>query len=156
MPTHHPPSDRWFHYHTETHFDELDAQWILHHSRQIRAVERAQQKLVDRLLQADAFDPVRYPDIHVVVRKLEVDYLKPLQGVRPYDVRLRIVRLRECALVTEFLLCSVDSAEIYTRGLRTVCKLSLKTGTPTGWTARFREQVECWMAGGPCEAPHPS
>lgn len=138
------PNDGRFTYNTQTFFDELDAQWILHHSRQIVAVERAQQAFFDHVMGAEQFDPYRYPDINVVVRRLEVDYLIPLKGVGPYKILLRVVRLREAAITTAFELRSRDDATLYTKGLRTVCKLSMKNGNPCGWTQEFRERFSIW------------
>ncbi|MDX2109245.1 MAG: hypothetical protein SFY80_03285 [Verrucomicrobiota bacterium] len=150
MPNLQDPPPGLFVYRDQTHFDELDAQWILHHSRQIQHVERAQQKLFDTIMQTTAFDPVTYPDINVVVRKLEVEYLLPLKGVRPFAITLRILRLRECALTTAFAFHSEDGNECYTRGTRVVCKLSMKTGQPTGWTDTFRTRYSQWEQWGKC------
>lgn len=140
------PEGGRFTFQTQTFFDELDAQWILHHSRQIASVERAQQALFDYVMEADRFDPYRYPDINVVVRRLEVDYLIPLRGVGPYQINLRVVRIREAAMTTAFELRSMDGITLYTRGERTVCKLSMKSGEPCGWTAEFRERFSPWLA----------
>lgn len=146
-------NDGCFTYHTQTFFDELDAQWILHHSRQIAAVERAQQAFFDHVMDADQFDPHRFPDINVVVRRLEVDYLVPLKGVGPYKITLRVARLREAAMTTAFELRSTNGDILYTRGLRTVCKLSMKSGAPCGWTPEFRERFSIWeKAAQQCQA----
>ena len=131
-----------FTYHTRTHFDELDAQWILHHSRQIAHVERAQQALFDEVMGMTVFDPHAFPDLNVVVKRLEVDYLRPLRGVRPFTIRLRVSGLRACVLTTGFELLSADGAELYSRGEREVCKLSMRTMEPTLWTDVFRERYE--------------
>jgi acyl-CoA thioesterase FadM len=125
---------------TQAHFDELDAQWILHHSRQIARVERAQQALFDRVMEMRDFDPVAFPDLNVVVRRLEVDYLQPLRGVRPFMITLQVTGLRACGLTTRFELRSNDGSELYTQGLREVCKLTLDTQLPALWTETFRER----------------
>jgi len=135
-------------YRTQTAFDELDALWVLHHARFLRHLERAQQGLFDVVMQTECFDPERYPDVYVVVRRVEVDYLAPLRGVVPFQVRLRVERVREAALTVAFSFRSGDGAVVHARGLRTVCKLSGRTHEPTGWTREFRERYEDLRTGG--------
>lgn len=140
------PQLRTFTYRTQSHFDDLDAQWILHHSRQIRYVERAQQALFDRVMGMQEFDPYKFPDLNVVVKRLEVDYLKPLKGVRPFQIEMRVLRLRGAGMTTSFEFKSEDGGDIYTRGIREVCKLSIQTWEPELWTDDFRTRFESWMA----------
>ncbi len=138
------PPPHLFIYRTRSHFDDLDAQWILHHSRQIRYVERAQQALFDQVMETDSFDPWKYPDLNIVVRKLDVDYLLPLKGVRPFIITLRVTRLRAAGMTTAFEFRSADGKALYTRGYREVCKLSMETMQPELWTDEFRRRYEQW------------
>lgn len=137
-----------FIYRAQTHFDQLDAQWLLHHSRYPLFLERAYHALFFEVMEAEAFDHVRYPDLFVVVRRLELDYLAPLSGVRPFLVALRVRRLREAALTVGFEFRSEEGDELFASGLRTVCKLNPETREPTGWSAEFRTSFERWVQWG--------
>lgn len=138
-----PPPPHPFIFETQSHFDDLDAQWILHHSRQIRYVERAQQAWFNKIMQLDVFDPWKFPDLNVVVRRLEVDYVLPLKGVRPFVIALWPVRLRACGLTTQFEFRAAENGEVYTRGIREVCKISMKNmQDPELWTDPFASAVE--------------
>lgn len=137
-----------FVYETRAHFDELDALWVLHHSRFLLKLERAQQAFFDALMRPEAFDPQRYPDLYVVVRRVEADYLVPVKGVVPFRVLLRVERLREAALTVAWAFATPDHATVYARGRRTVCKLSLTTHAPAGWSPAFRAAFEPWAAAG--------
>lgn len=129
-------------------FDELDALWVLHHARFLRHLERAQQAWFDAVMETESFDPERYPDLYVVVRRVEIDYLAPLRGVGPFQIRLKVARVREAGLTVAFAFRSDDGTVLHARGLRTVCKLSGKTHEPTGWTPLFRERYEALQAAG--------
>jgi len=133
-----------FTYHTQTHFDELDALWILHHSRYLKHLERAQQGFFDVLLGAKEFDPETYPDIYVLVRRVEVDFKASLRGVIPFKIELKVERVREAGLTVGFAFRSPDGATLYAAGKRVVCKMSGQTHQPTGWSAGFRDQLEHW------------
>jgi len=143
----HPPPGL-FVYRTRAHFYEIDALWVLHHSRYLQFVERAQQALFDELMGAKEFSPEKYPDVYVVVRRLEIDYLVSLRGVTPFMVVLWGVRLREAGLTVGFEFRSDDGTVLHARGERTVCKLGLQTHQPTGWSAEFRSKYEAWVAAG--------
>ena len=137
-----------FVYRARAHFYEIDALWVLHHSRYLQFVERAQQALFDEMMGAAEFSPEKYPDLYVVVSRIEIDYLAPLRGVTPFLVALRGVRLREAALTIGFEFRSDDGAVLHARGERTVCKLGLKTNEPASWSAEFRAKYEPWIAAG--------
>lgn len=130
---------------TQTHFDELDALWVLHHSRFLKHLERAQQAFFNHLNNTTVFDPEKYPDTYVLVRKIEIDYLQPLKGVIPFQIRLSVSRLREAGLTQAFEFRSESGDVLFAKGSRTVCKMSSKTQAPTGWTPAFREQLETWL-----------
>jgi acyl-CoA thioester hydrolase len=137
-----------FVYRTRAHFYEIDALWVLHHSRYLQFVERAQQALFDELMGAKEFSPEKYPDVYVVVKRVEIDYLVPLRGVAPFLVALRGVKLREAGLTVAFEFRSEDGSVLHAGGERTVCKLGLQTHEPAGWSAEFRAKYEPWVAAG--------
>jgi acyl-CoA thioester hydrolase len=137
-----------FVYRTRAHFYEIDALWVLHHSRYLQFVERAQQALFDELMGAKEFAPEKYPDMYVVVRRVEIDYLVPLRGVTPFMIVLRGVKMREAGLTVGFEFRSEDGKELHARGTREVCRLSLDTHQPTGWSAEFRVKYGPWVEAG--------
>lgn len=137
-----------FVYRSQTAFDELDALWVMHHSRFLKHLERAQQALFDREMATEAFDPERYPDIYVVVKRVEIDFVVPLRGVVPFQVWLWVERVREAGLTVRFSFRSADGTTEHARGRRIVCKLSGQTHQPTGWTPEFRERYEALVRQG--------
>ncbi len=148
----HPPPGL-FVYRTRAHFYEIDALWVLHHSRYLQFVERAQQALFDEMMGAAEFSPEKFPDVYVVVQRLEIDYLASLRGVTPFMVVLRGVRLREAGLTIAFEFRSDDGSILHACGERTVCKLGLQSHTPAGWSPEFRAKYEPWVAAGAALSP---
>lgn len=55
-------------YQSEVYFDELDGLGLLHHTRYLLHLERAQQKFFEKLLGVPDFDVDRDEDIYVVVQ----------------------------------------------------------------------------------------
>ena len=137
-----------FTYHTRSHFDELDGLNVLHHSRYLRQVERAQQAMFDHIMETDGFDPNRYVDLYAVVRRLNIEYLESIRSVVDYQVLLAVDRLGEASLTTRFAFRSSDGTTLYARGNRTVCHLNTKNHRPCGWSAPFRERFTRWEAAG--------
>lgn len=132
---------------SKANFDELDALWVMHHSRFFKHLERAQQALFDRLMDAESFDPDRYPDIYVVVKNVNTDFITPLKGVGEFYILVKGIRLREAGSTIGFEFRSIDGSLVYARGTRTLCKLGLKTHAPAGWSEKFRNQFTAWMDG---------
>ena len=52
-------SQAYFKFHSEVYFDEFDALWVLHHSRYLHHLERAQQAFFQHLLGVSDFDEKR-------------------------------------------------------------------------------------------------
>jgi len=142
------PPEGLFVHKGETRFDELDALWVLHHSRLIAHAERLQQAWFDAVMAPESFDPERYPDLYVVVKNVNVTYEIPMKGVGPYRAFLWVFRLREAGLTTGFEFWNATGTARYCRGIRTVCRLSTTTHQPCGWTPSFRSRVEPWAASG--------
>lgn len=142
------PPPGLFIYRTRAHFYEIDALWVLHHSRYLQFVERAQQALFDDLMGAKEFSPEKYPDVYVVVKRLEIDYIVPLRGVAPFIITLRGLKLREAGLTVAFEFRSEDGTILHAQGERTVCKLGLQSHEPSGWSPEFRAKYEPWVAAG--------
>ncbi|NDV61418.1 hypothetical protein G0Q06_03035 [Puniceicoccales bacterium CK1056] len=137
-----------FYFETETYYDQLDGQMILHHPRYFVFIERAQQAWMEAVLGAPRFDWRNFPDMYLVVRKLEVEYLFPIEGVCDITVVLWPERIRAAKLVMGFEIRSPDLERVYCRGTRVNCKVNCEDHKPVFWTDRFIDLVEsaCLMA----------
>ena len=74
-----------FTYLSEVYFDELDALGLLHHTRYLLHLERAQQKFFEKLLGVDDFNMDRDEDIYVVVHGLEARFRHAVRSIAPKD-----------------------------------------------------------------------
>jgi acyl-CoA thioesterase FadM len=137
-----------FYFETETYYDQLDGQMILHHPRYFVFIERAQQAWMEAVLGAPRFDWRNFPDMYLVVRKLEAEYLFPVEGVRDITVVLWPERIRAAKLEMGFEIRSPDLDTVYCRGTRINCKVDREDHKPVFWTDRFIDSVEsaCLMA----------
>ena len=112
-----------FYFETETYYDQLDGQMILHHPRYFVFIERAQQAWMESVLGAPRFDWRNFPDMYLVVRRLEAEYLVPVEGVRDITVVLWPVSIRAAKLEIQFEIRSPDLKTLYCSGLRLNCKV---------------------------------
>jgi acyl-CoA thioesterase FadM len=131
-----------FYFETETYYDQLDGQMILHHPRHFVFVERAQQAWMEAVLGAPRFDWRNFPDMYLVVRRLEADYLLPVEGVQDVTVVLWPDKIGAARLEMCFELRSRDLAVLYCRGRRLNCKVDRDSHRPQFWTAPFVAAVE--------------
>jgi acyl-CoA thioesterase FadM len=131
-----------FYFNTETYYDQLDGQMILHHPRYFVFIERAQQAWMESVLGAPRFDWKNFPDMYLVVRRLDAEYLLPIEGVRDITVVLWPVKMRAAKLEVRFEIRSPDLKTLYCRGLRLNCKVDTDSHQPVLWTDAFREAVE--------------
>ena len=131
-----------FTYQSEVYFDELDGLGVLHHTRYLLHLERAQQKFFEHLLGVDDFNADRDEDIYVVVHSLESRFRKPVRNPGKILVEYAIQRIRSGGVTMAFKIRELGSNTIYCDGTRTVCKLSAKTHQPTPWTEAFRTAME--------------
>lgn len=132
----------------DVHFDELDALGLLHHTRYLIHLERAQQKFFEHLLQVRDFNTERDEDIYVVVHSLEARFREALSNPGKIAIEYEIDRIRSGGVTMTFRISGVDTGVLYCTGLRTVCKLSSKTHQPTIWTPKFRDALENFKSGG--------
>jgi acyl-CoA thioesterase FadM len=95
-----PQLARAFEFASHVAFDELDMQGILHHSRHLLHVERACHAFFTAVMGAEGFRPDLFQDLNAVVRRLNIEYLRPLAGVVPITVALWVTRLRSCTMTT--------------------------------------------------------
>lgn len=131
-----------FTHHSEVYFDELDGLGVLHHTRYLLHLERAQQKFFEQLLGVDDFNVDRDEDIYVVVHSLESRFRQPLRNPGAIIVEYTIQRIRSGGVTMAFKILDPNSDTVYCDGTRTVCKLSAKTHQPTPWTDAFRAAME--------------
>jgi acyl-CoA thioester hydrolase len=113
-----------FTYHASVFFDELDALGVLHHTRYLLHLERAQQQFFQDLLGVDDFDADRDEDIYVVVHSIETRFREPFRTPGPITVHYSIDRIRSGGVTMAFKITSPDGSKIYCDGTRALCKLS--------------------------------
>jgi len=131
-----------FEYTAPVHFDELDALGVLHHTRYLLHLERAQQKFFEHLLGVDDFDADRDEDIYVVVHSLESRFRQPFRKPGPIVVDYTITRIRTGGVTMAYKIRNPEGDTIYCEGTRTVCKLSAEAHQPVAWTEPFRRAME--------------
>lgn len=133
-----------FTYKSDVFFDEFDALGILHHTRYMIHLERAQQKFFESLLGVDDFNPTRDEDIYVVVHSLNTRFRKPLATPGKIEVCYTIDRIRSGGVTMKFTIRAAGEDDLLCSGDRTVCKLSATTHTPCPWTEPFRLAMEAY------------
>ena len=131
-----------FYFETETYYDQLDGQMILHHPRYFVFIERAQQAWMEAVLGAPRFDWRNYPDMYLVVRKLEAEYLVPVEGVRDITVVVWPEEIRAAKLSIGFEIRSPDLKILYCRGQRINCKVDRESHKPAIWTEDFLQLTQ--------------
>lgn len=134
-----------FTYHSHVYFDELDALGVLHHTRYLLHLERAQQKFFEHLLGVDDFNAERDEDIYVVVHSLTAKYKQALRNPGAITVHYQISKVRAGGVTMQWQVASPDAKTTFATGERTVCKLSGKTHQPTTWTEPFRKVMEAYV-----------
>jgi len=136
-----------FQYHAQVYFDELDALGVLHHTRYLIHLERAQQKFFEHLLGVNDFNAERDEDIYVVVHSVEARFREPLRNPGEIRIAYQIDRIRSGGVTMSFTITNPETDATYCTGLRTVCKLSAETHQPKTWTTKFRDAMEAHLAG---------
>lgn len=136
------PPEGMFVYRTETFYDQLDGQMVLHHPRYMVFVERAQQAWIEKVLGAPRFDWVNFPDMYLVVRRLEIDYLQSVNGVMDLAVCLWCRNIRAGTMEVCFEIRNGSGKSIFAKGIRYNAKIRASDHRPEFWTERFRERFE--------------
>lgn len=135
-----------FIYRTRIWFDELDMLGVLHHSRYIYHLERAQKALFIATMGDDTLDPAAAPDIYAMVRDLSIRYSTPVRNEGDIAIHLRVTQVRAAGLTLAFEFRSADGAVLHCHGTRTVCRMDARTHQPTEWSAKFRRRYEALIA----------
>lgn len=133
-----------FSYNSHVYFDELDALGVLHHTRYLLHLERAQQNFFEHLLGVDDFDVDRDEDIYVVVHSLSSRFREPFRKPGPIVVEYQIERVRSGGVSMRYRICDPEGKHTYCDGTRTVCKLSAQSHQPTPWTEPFRAAMDAY------------
>lgn len=133
-----------FTYHSEVFFDELDGLGIMHHTRYLLHLERAQQKFFQELLAVTDFNAERDEDIYVVVHGIEARFRQAFRVPGPIAVDYQIERIRSSGVTMRFSIRHPHDGSVYCDGSRTVCKLSSQTHQPTAWSEPFKAALEAY------------
>ena len=136
-----------FTYDSRVFFDELDALGVLHHTRYLLHLERAQQKFFEFLLGVDNFDTERDEDIYVVVHSLESRFRMPFRTPGPIVVDYVIERIRSGGVTMSYQIRDPHNQQVYCDGTRTVCKLSAQTHQPAPWSEPFLVAMKAFQNG---------
>lgn len=136
-----------FTYQSRVFFDELDGLGLLHHTRYLLHLERAQQSFFEHLLGVEDFNTDRDEDIYVVVHNIESRFRQPLSNPGIILVEYKIERIRSGGVTMSFSIFNEDRSIIYCDGSRTVCKLSAQTHRPAPWTPDFKQAMESFSNG---------
>ncbi|MGC6425205.1 MAG: acyl-CoA thioesterase [Lentimonas sp.] len=134
-----------FTYDSRIYFDELDALGVLHHTRYLLHLERAQQNFFEHLLGVEDFNADRDEDIYVVVHSIESRFREPFRCPGPIVVEYTVDRIRSGGVTMGFVIRDPEGSKIYCDGKRTVCKLSSETHRPAPWTNDFKIAMEAYV-----------
>ena len=135
-------SEAAFYYPSSVYFDELDALGVLHHTRYLLHLERAQQAFFQELLGVPDFNADRDEDIYVVVHSLESRFREPVRNPGKIWVKYTVDRVRSGGVTMGFEILDEARQTVYCSGKRTVCKLSGETHRPAPWTDSFRAALD--------------
>ena len=135
-----------FSYLSQVYFDELDGLGLLHHTRYLLHLERAQQNFFEHLLGVDDFNAERYEDIYVVVHSLTARFRQPVSNPGPLAINYTIQKIRGGGVTMGYTVSCPESGTVFCEGERTVCKLSAETHQPAPWSEPFRIAMESFQA----------
>ncbi|MDR2982749.1 MAG: thioesterase family protein [Puniceicoccales bacterium] len=131
-----------FVYRTRIWFDELDLLGVLHHSRYIYHLERAQKALFVQTMGIDSLDPLVAPDIYAMVRDVDIHYAIPVRNECDIQIVLRVDKVRAAGLTVAFEFRSADGLILHCHGKRTICRMDASTHRPAEWSPEFRRRYE--------------
>ena len=131
-----------FNYPSQVYFDELDGLGLLHHTRYLLHLERAQQNFFEQLLGVDDFNVERDEDIYVVVHSLTARFRQPVSRPGLINIQYTIQKIRSGGVTMDYTISCPEQGTIYCQGERTVCKLSASTHRPAPWTEPFRDAMQ--------------
>lgn len=146
MTSHGLQPDKSFVVSMKTWFDQTDGLGILHHSHYVLLMERAQKTFFVSLMGKDTLDPAVAPDVYVVVRDLQIQYLQPIKPECEVKIILRVKKVRAAGLTIDFEFRSTDHSSLYAKASRTVCRMDGRTHQPAEWSNEFRAKHEALLS----------
>jgi len=136
-----PDSPPAYTFRAEVYYDQFDPQMILHHPQYLILVERALQAWMEHVLAAPRFDWQNFPDMYLVARKIEIDFLGSVTKPSTVLVQLWCLQLRAAKWSVGFRLVSEDGQTTYAEGRRLSCKVAPETHQPRLWSDLFLERM---------------
>jgi acyl-CoA thioesterase FadM len=108
-------------------------------------MERAQKTMFVSLMGKDTLDPAIAPDVYVVVRDLQIQYLLPIKPECEVKIILRVKKVRAAGLTIDFEFRNTDSTLLYAKASRTVCRMDGHSHQPAEWSDEFRAKHEALL-----------
>ncbi len=114
----------------EVHFEDLDAQGVVHNARYVLLLERALSAYWTK--NGYPWDPSspQFLDVFFVVKEFTITYQAPITRTGPVSVRFWIDRLGNTSAVYGFRVVSQDEAITYAQGRRVQVRLDPATLRP--------------------------
>jgi acyl-CoA thioester hydrolase len=137
------------------HFDELDGQGVLHHSRYAVLLDRA--VIAYWMGRGWSLDPSRsvFDDTMLVVRELNITFHAPARGPAELAVHFWLSKMGRTSTVYGFRILSEDHSVLHADGSRVVIKLDPKTLRPAPFSDALREAGLPLMHGQDAPARQP-
>jgi len=125
----------------DVYFDDLDAFQILHNARYLLLFERTIGAFWSHLGFIGLPSNHSNPNQFQLVRRNELDYLRPVVGLGQVRVRVWIEKLGSTSLTFRLRMSPMDEDTDYATGRRVVVKVNPETRLPEPWTDDFRTLV---------------
>ncbi|MEV6343235.1 hotdog domain-containing protein [Actinoplanes sp. NPDC051851] len=124
--------------HMPVHFDDLDAQGILHNARYAVLVERATALWwTERGVSFSGGRPTT-PDAFNVVREYAITFHTPVRGTGDVAVHFWLDKLGSSSAAYGFRVTSLDGATLFAEGRRVNIRVNAVTMRPEPWTDHGR------------------
>jgi acyl-CoA thioester hydrolase len=135
------------------HFEDLDAQGVVHNGRYVFLLERALAAFWERA--GWPWDPSqpRFKDISFMVKELAITYHAPITRMGPVQVRMWLDHLGNSSAVIGFRVASDDESLIYAEGRRVQVRIDLATLRPDRIGPELREAVRPLLKRGAAAEP---
>jgi acyl-CoA thioester hydrolase len=128
------------------YFDDLDSFQILHNSRYLLLFERCIGEFWERMGWGGLLDAQLNPDQFHLVRKNQIEYLRPVRGVGQVRVRLQVARIGDTSVTFSFRVMPMDQDVDFAIGERVIVKVDPNTHRPAPWSEEFRRRLSPFLA----------
>ena len=129
----------------DVYFDDLDAFQILHNARYLLLFERTIGAFWSHLGFRGLPSEDSNPDQIQLVRRNELDYLRPFVGLGQVRVRVWIEKLGRTSLTFRLRMSPLDEDTDYATGRRVVVKVNPQTRKPEPWSDEFRKLIAVYV-----------